>query len=744
MKRMLRMLAVVGSLAMVTPPVPALAHGHPGAELGPSVRVDDVHLSQFRQKLAVVTGSDQFVVYANHATKAFSVADRDGHRGRLGYALHDVSEVGGMVTAQWITGDGKYGVQWWNLPEGTRGSVLLHSEKYALAAAPGGWITYDKPDLYVETPDGDRTLLVANVRTSPFPFPKVHSGPKGAIFSPYRSPLHPARHPFKYVPFDQPRHVVVLRYGGSKTVEPVCHSVNAIVAACASKHTVAAVELDGGKSRVIKTPLRVGAPFLIGERLFWRQYPRGHRDGSKQNLMTATAAGNSRRVATIALTRTVQSALGEAVAVRDDGHGKTEILASLDADGKFGPTIRQGFRLPSRVLDPVLTPGHARWTALMDRTPHGAAINKIWQSRLGDTNQPDSAAGNGALIAASGATLLTQRQGFHRTLTLRTPLSSGRIRALPFVQPEVSGNRVVYGYKVNHETVGYRLFDGSTGKTVNVGVQRSRDLRVFSHHPVALAGNRLAYVKDDGAVIAEDLSGGQRTTLLPRSSRSARTVDVYASGAWVGWNSKGRSGWRDADTMGRIRRLPKGAKHDADTRRIVSLTTNGVLWVRHKDTGAGRRHSAYFLEPYQGGDPLLVFTETSRIGHTPAPSVVADRMAWGSGGLLVTPLPHVANAPRYLGAAIAPTRSATGHMWHADVPYGAALSQCEMSFTKGDKLLATVPCDESAVADGDALVNWKASTSGTIHWRLDARNADGPAVLADGSVGDVRGTIAVS
>jgi len=386
------------------------------------------------------------------------------------------------------------------------------------------------------------------------------------------------------------------------------------------------------------------------------------------------------------------------------------------------PEIRVSPIPPAEANNITLSPGRVTWLddsartgAVRTRTVSGDATLTV-----GATTVLPTGSGSDYMLAASGTrTVYGGRYGgevhVHRA-------GDAGFTVLPGQSAAISGTRVVHGAQVR---------DLVTGSDVALPANADR---------VTVWGHRVAY-EVGGAVHVLDLTTGTETVVLG------------ASGAFALWGD--RLAWFDF-----------GSKHVKVTDLVSGATR--ILPVVQNDWALSVALSGSYVAILSGAAPARFDTVTvfSLAADDSAPAVTTisgarhaagglsldgSRLAWidGPTGLpKVAPLPHVVEAPRYLGNPFAPAGFVPGAgPWRGEWVFTKPLPTCAVTIRSGATVVRTLGC---ATANGSALASWDGTDSrgrtvavGSYTWTVTAADADGAALAEDGTASPISGAVEV-
>ena len=319
--------------------------------------------------------------------------------------------------------------------------------------------------------------------------------------------------------------------------------------------------------------------------------------------------------------------------------------------------------------------------------------------------------------------------------------------AKPLGPVTTSGHRAVVSTAYDHV-----LVDGTATRTLStsaasvLGFSGHRillgrellDIRTGALTPIpsgsvqaSLWGDRLAYTTTGKQVVIRNLATGTARAIWTAPS-GYHLGTVATAGDYVAWRYTN-------PTIGQsylvVRNLRTGSQKiyaDRDDNLGISLTEHYVEhigWRRNSD-GA-----------------LVANPPGSEISYS------EDGVLWedtkSSGGLVMSPLPKVAMAPRHLGAPMVPT--AMSGSWHAEWAFSKALTSCQVKISRAGTVVRTLPCWTTYTRLGEAAVTWdrKLSTgalapAGTYRYQLVAGNGSGAVQTTDGQALTLAGNITVS
>jgi hypothetical protein len=375
----------------------------------------------------------------------------------------------------------------------------------------------------------------------------------------------------------------------------------------------------------------------------------------------------------------------------------------------------------------MLTAGRAAWTP---NTAADPAMTDLWTASI---------AVSGGVITASSAPVVTGVKAGSRitisgrrfavgesdglrvyggdgTFTYRTTSAAG---------PQISGSRILFSGKST-------LLSLATGAPTDLTSLDMTD----GGTGAALWGNYLTFRGNDGTLRRKDLTASSNPAQL--ATRLVAGARVYSSGDWVGWCNGLSCSARNARTLTAALSVPLTTGES-----VERLTSDGVLVRKPMLSGDTHRLLRY---PSAGA-----WTSAQLPGVTGSSVSVDDSVvAWigVDGRPRVAPAPQVVGLPRSLGNPIAKSSFASGGTWTFELPTSAPLTACAVRIKSGATVIRTLRCIPSLMTMGSAKVVWDGKNdagaiqpAGTYTWVVNAANADGSLLAADGTPAVTSGTV---
>jgi hypothetical protein len=735
-----------------------------------------------RQGDVQILASDRrFLVYGTGVTSFrgdhsaifdLHVRRRDGHTRRLGPidAVAPPSLCGAILTYEYDAtpfsgGLPRFKVRWWNLASGASGQWAVPTHEVYRSCAPGGWLLIDRksglPALERVSTAGVTTPLPVRLHRSDR-LDSAQVGPDGVVLTTRSGRL-------RYLRWSHPNTIRTLRGHLPPDQPQILAITSKLVYASSESGRLNGTLVDDADTIV----------FLDGTHKAFEpaDYIRAHHltDGggyadfgiapwgivyfwSHHMWTLPTHDGVPRRSAVAVYGAGSDLGQGGGLAYGLPVVWRAHRYRLIQSEsGRRSPSFRIAPRARVEALNFGLTVGRVAW---VDGPGHGASLStRTVGPSLGPTSVLDRGPGLDAVAASGALTAYATQVNGKRVIRVVAPSGDATVDGgatelrTPF-QIQASGDRVLFvkrrGPKHRLTLCVFNLRTRNT-RSIPAAVVGQVTRSTGMSDDAALWGDDLSYTKADGSIWRLDLATNKQQQVLPPSKYVP--TDVYEWGDWVGWRSDQGSGWQDVATMSApVNLTDPGAFFQPN--QLLALTSNGALYAR-VNAGGEVGVTGFYLQAFgsthavrvAGTAPLL--PDVDMYDAIGGPQIEGSIEAWESpnGVIREAALAHVADQPRYLGDLIAPNALAASAVWRAYVPFSAALSSCTVRFSVASTVVATRACNPSLMRTGDAWIRWDGRdtagtpVSGPVQWTLTAANADGPAELANGTVGSLSGTI---
>ena len=635
-----------------------------------------------------------------------------------------------------------------------------------VSTAPGGWVVIGDT---IATPTTAHLLQVSTTGTvtdllSLGTVPSADSwtfqaGPNGVVYQTFTTATSTSS-AWSYVPYASPHTPVPL---ASDTNADNCERVFSADAICLQNTATTPIDvlvpLDGSADTSITTPST--ATFVTGT----------SSDAAWLNLPGGTISfqpWNSGSVTTVSTGAAIPA--GEMVS---DGSNLIFGADATTAISGIGEITPPGTQVTSIQSEPItateasgvaLTPGRVSWTDDHPATSTLAAgAGPLWDRTL--TN------GSGTLTAGASPNLVvTDASAYSLSAPAQIDISGRRTlytnnaKNLVLHDPAASTTESVFGAtSASQATVsGSRVlwFDNPAGKwklrDLNTGSDADLSATIGNFDSATLWGNYIAFEKNsDESVWRWDISNLSNPPVEALASPQSTTLSCFpeygpfVAGDYVAWSE----GCFDSNTHNFT--PVSGYRNVTADSTPVDLSSNGFVvalsgsYVATVPGSVGSGLAAQTITATRLGTAT-----TASPGSATGPVALdGSTAAWidDVGDVQAESLPYVAEQPRYLGNGAAPTSLALPGTWKGEWDTSGALSSCTVNITRSSTTVATLPCDSTDMALGEAVVSWNGTGSGgsqvnpgSYTWTLSAAGPDGALLAPDGSPLTLSGSISVN
>jgi hypothetical protein len=654
------------------------------------------------------------------------------------------SVVGNYAVAQRASGSG---LDWWNLKTNHHG-VVSGNRFTLLGAAPGGTYFFAK---------GSTLKRRSFTTRETISYGTVLSSYGGGVSGPHGILVGRSDEKWAYVRYARPHRVTRLKTTATDGDPVACTTIDASSAACyrfsddddaASPSADLVVPLSGKRPTVSTTCAgypsiaRRTAVWASGEGGLGSEKPSCVEGGS--HLVSIAAGGKPASSPTLASALTT-SADGKAVFASNTNDSLLGATRATSSSTIFSTppsrTTVGAFALSAgRITDTDDAPDAAHPTHRVSVRTHplssdGDAVTVGTGSvGSGDIDSPV----DGRFVSASGVTtaylipMPTATGGY--SLRIDSPAGNTTIEGVIPQSVTTSGNRVLYA-KDPGTALAVHWFnaDLAAGTTTEVGTDQLND---FGHF--ALWGTYLVSLNTaNTAVVRTNLATGATTQVEALSAHEAADgFQIVGDRVLVTSNCTATIFDLATSTTTTMKACGEGFP--------LELTSVGVVY---------RNGSDWTLRRWSGNDVTLLGVDRT-LALVP-PQIEGGAFAWltTASNLDVAPINIPDPAPRYLGAAIAPTTATAdgSHTWTTSIPYTAPLTSCSVTVTQAATPVRTLSCNSMQAGQGAAAVTWDGRDSdgnlvadGSYTWTVEAAGSGGSALDASGGSSAVSGIVTVS